>query len=128
MNTPSSQFGQANHYEFTAEEHRHVDRLRLVLLEVSLLMSGIGFLMLAVGYYLPGTTGWVTWVVGGLFLVLGVVYHHPLKGFKRLAETSNDISDLMIALDNLHTAFRTGTYIVGILGVLMLALIILLLI
>ena len=133
MSTVSSHFAtgdtfKADH-EFTADENQHIDTIRLILLEISMLMFGIGALLLAMGYFLPGIAGWVTSIAGGLFLVLGVVYYHPLSGFKRVTKSSkDDINQMMVAMDNLGTAFKTGTFIVMILAALMLGLIILLLI
>jgi uncharacterized membrane protein len=132
MSTVSSHFGADESYEadheFSADENKHIDTIRLILLEISLLMFGIGALLLAMAYLVPGLAGWVTSGAGGMFLVLGVVYYHPLAGFKRVTTTTkDDINQMMVAIDNLGTAFRTGAVIVTILSALMLALIILLL-
>lgn len=132
MSTVSTNFGahdeHLGHYEFSTDENRHIDTIRVILLEIAILMFCMGALLLTLGHFLPGTSGWLTSAGGGLFLALGVVYYHPLIGFKRVTTTSeDDINQMMVAMDNLQTAFRAGTLIVTALSVLTFALIVILL-
>jgi len=133
MSTATTHFGgQDDHitqYEFSTDDNRHIDRIRIILLEIAVLMFCMGALLLTCGHYLPGTSGWLTSAAGGLFLALGVVYYHPLIGFKRVTTTSeDDINQMMVAMDNLQTAFRAGSVIVAVLSVLTFALVIVVLI
>ena len=106
-----------SNYEFTAEENKRVERVRVTLFHISVLMLGIGFLLMMMGHYLPLLPGWVTMLGAGFFLILGVMYFHPLVNFKRVTTTSDDdIKQMMTAMDDLQTAFASGVYILLILS------------
>ena len=100
-------------YEFTQEQNRKIDRIRVTLLHISILMFGIGFALMLMGHRLPVVPGWVTMIGASFFLILGVLYYHPLVYFKRVTMTTkDDINQMVTALDNLQTAFAAGVYIV----------------
>lgn len=104
-------------YEFTPDQNRRIEKVRVTLLHVSLLMFGIGILLMFMGHYFPVVPRWVTLVGASFFLILGLMYFHPLVNFKRVTTTSdNDINHLMTAMDNLQTAFSAGVYILLILS------------
>ncbi len=100
-------------YEFTQEQNRTIDQIRVTLLHNALLMFGIGFLLMFFGHNLPVLPGWITMLGAGFFLILGVVYFHPLVNFKRVTTTTaDDINQIVTAMDNLQTAFAAGVYII----------------
>lgn len=116
-------------YEFTEEQNRRIDVIRSILFHVSLLLFFIGVLLLFLGHRLPGAVLWVTTAGGVLFVVLGVVYYHTLVGFRRVVETvRDDVSHMLVAIDNLGTAFATGTIAVILLSALVVAFIVILLV
>lgn len=100
-------------YEFTQEQNRKIERVRTTLLHDSILMFAIGFALMFFGHRLPNVPGWVTMIGAGFFLILGVLYYHPLVYFKRVTTTTkDDINQMVNAMDNLQTAFSAGVYIV----------------
>ena len=100
-------------YEFSKEQNRKIDKVRLTLLHISLLMFAIGLVLMLLGHKLPVVPGWVTMLGASFFLVLGVLYYHPLVYFKRVTTTTeDDINQMVTAMDNLQTAFAAGVYIV----------------
>lgn len=106
-----------SNYEFTPEQNQRIKKVRVTLLHVSLLMFGIGFLLMLAGHYLPVLPGWVTMIGASFFLILGLMYFHPLVNFKRVTTTSDDdINHMMAAMDSLQTAFAAGVYILLILS------------
>jgi hypothetical protein len=115
-------------HEFSAEQEKSIDRIRITLSHISILLFGIGFLLLLIGHKLPMLSAWVTIIAAGFFFVLGVVYYHPLTGFMRVIRTSrDDINHMMVALDNLQVAFSIATWIVLVLSGLVLCMILILL-
>lgn len=100
-------------YEFTQDQNRTIDRVRITLLHISILMFAIGFVLMYFGHRLPVVAGWVTMIGASFFLILGVLYYHPLVYFKRVTKTTeDDINQMVTAMDNLQTAFGAGVYIV----------------
>lgn len=100
-------------YEFTPEQNRKIDEIRITLLHDSILMFAIGFVLMFLGHRLSVVPGWVTMLGASFFLILGVVYYHPLVYFKRVTTTTaDDINQMVTAMDNLQTAFAAGVYIV----------------
>ena len=108
-----------NDYEFTPEQNQEIEKVRVTLLHNSLLMLGIGFLLMWIGHNLPILSGWITMLGASIFLILGVIYFHPLVNFKRVTATSgDDIHQMLTAMDGLQTAFCASAYIVMILSCL----------
>lgn len=102
-----------SNHEFTPEQNKGIERVRLILFHNSVLMFGIGFLLMLMGHNLPTLPGWVMMLGASFFLILGISYYHPLVYFKRVITTSDDdINQIITALDNLQTAFSVGVYIV----------------
>lgn len=132
MNTANSQFDDSDlkmsEYEFTDDQTQHIEEIHAILLHISLLMFGIGSVLMFLGHSQPGIAGWITIIGAGLFLTLGVVYFHPLVGFRRVETTAgDDIHYMMIAMDNLRTAFSTATWIVLTMNGIVLVMIVMLL-
>jgi len=112
---------QMSHYEFTQEQNQKIETVRVTLLHNSLLMLGIGFLLMLMGHNLPILPGWVTMLGASFFLILGVMHFHPLVNFKRVTATSgDDINQILTAMDDLQAAFSAGAYIVIVLSGLIL--------
>ena len=110
-----------SHYEFTQEQNQKIETVRVTLLHNSLLMLGIGFLLMLIGHNLPILPGWVTMLGASFFLILGVMHFHPLVNFKRVTTTSgDDINQMLTAMDDLQAAFSAGAYIVMVLSGLIL--------
>lgn len=106
-----------SNYEFTQEQNQKIDKLRLTLLHNSLLMLGIGFLLMFMGHLLPMLPGWVTMLGASFFLILGIVNSYPLVNFRRVITTADDdINQIVTAMDNLQTAFSAGVIIVMIMS------------
>lgn len=117
-----------NGYEFSEEQNRRINVIRMILLHVSLLMIGVGILLLFLGHRLSDAGIWVATASGVLFVVMGVVYYQTLVGLRRVIKTAaNDIGHMMVAMDNLGTAFYTGTIVVILLSLVVFAFIVALL-
>ncbi len=100
-------------YEFAFEQKRHIEKVRVTLLHISLLMFGIACFVMLIGLRLPSESGWVSMLAASLSMVLGVSYFHPLVSLKRVSAASgDDISQIVTAMDKLHTTFSVGTYTV----------------
>ena len=97
------------HFEFTPEQNERINELRNIIGQISYLLYGLGFLLLLVGHKLPLMPGWAVMGAAVFFLVLGVVYHRPLDNLERAVATSaDDISQMMIAMDDLRSAFSSA--------------------
>jgi hypothetical protein len=104
-------------HEFTDEQNQEIEKFRSTLLHNSLLMLGIGFLLMLMGHELPILPGWVTMLGASFFLILGIVNSYPLVNFRRVITTADDdINQIVTAMDNLQTAFSAGIIIVMIMS------------
>lgn len=102
-----------SNYEFTPEQNQRIEKVRVTLFHNSVLMFGIGILLMLMGHNLPIVPGWVTMLGASFFLILGISYYHPLVNFKRVITTSDDdINQIVTAMDNLQTAFAVGVFTV----------------
>jgi len=98
-----------NHNEFTPEQHESINQLYKIVRHISYLMYLLGALLLVVGHNVTATPAWVTSIAAAFFIILGIVFQQPLPNLKRATITApDDVSQTIVAMDDLRAAFSAG--------------------
>jgi hypothetical protein len=113
--------GRPHQYEFTPKEDEIIGKLgsKMHFLGLTMLVFGLFTLIVGVASRHPGII-----VVSAIVLTVGIFTLTAAKSFLTVVETQgHDISNLMVALDNLRKActFQYAIFLVAIVVVILLA-------
>jgi hypothetical protein len=99
-------------YEFTPEQDRIIDRMRIILAQITVIALLLGVILMLIGHGLPGMMKWIFLVSSVFFMVMGVSYYLPLDNLKRVTNShGEDINQMLIAISDLAKAFSTAQVI-----------------
>lgn len=99
-------------YEFTPEQDKVINKMRMILAQITVISLLLGVCLMLIGHGLSGMEKWVFLVSSVFFMVMGVVYFLPMDNLKRVtASSGEDISQMLIAITDLAKAFSTAQVI-----------------
>jgi hypothetical protein len=105
-------------YEFTAEENGLITQVGQKLRHISILFLVLGGLQLAQSFLLADSLGrWISLGAALLLLVLGWLFMRPLDNLRRIVSTTGqDIHEVMVAIQDLRTAYLAAEVIMLVLA------------
>lgn len=105
--------------EFHSSLNQRIDQLYQILLHISFLLYGTGFVLVLISLQFQGTARWMATIQAGLFLMLGFVYYPPLNNYQRMAVTERDpVNRFTCAMSHMHVTFSFGLITLAILAIM----------